>query len=117
MTRRDILQVEDQETTLAVNGNSFHFRFFAFRSLMYMDITRQGRDVCRAKRIMANQWLLPNYVAEGIGNIRFETYKSDGDDYVWYDGFNTKFRLTSYTDEEIKQIEAGEFDFSAVQEG
>ena len=50
---------------------------------------------------MANEWLLPNYVAEGIGNIRFETYAADKDDYVWFEGFNSKFRLVSYNADEI----------------
>ena len=40
-----------------------------------------------------------------MGNIRFETYQSDGNDYVWWEGFNTKFRLTAYTEDEIKEME------------
>lgn len=105
MTQRYIEQVEDQTVSLSINGTSFVFHFFAFRNLMYADISRMDTTVANGKRVMANQWLLPNYVAEGIGNIRFETYESDGDDYVWYDGFNTKFRLFSYTDDEIKAME------------
>ena len=62
---------------------------------MYVDISQNTYSIVSGKRVMANQWLLPNYVAEGIGNLRFETYKADGDDYVWYEGFNTKFRLVS----------------------
>jgi hypothetical protein len=112
MTQRFILKVEDQTKVLAINGKSFQFRFYAFRDLMYVDISQAARNgdnsIVNGKRIMANRWLLPNYVAEGIGNIRFETYEADGDDYVWYEGFNTKFRLVSYTDAEIKQIEEEE---------
>ena len=107
-TQRFIQTIEDQTITLAVNGKSFSFHFFAFRGLMYVDVKRRGEFILAAKRVMANQWILPNYIAEGIGNIRFETYASDGDDYVWYDGFNVKFRLVSYTDAQIKQIEAEE---------
>ena len=108
MTQRYIANSEEQELTLSINGTAFHFRFFAFRNLMYVDISRNQKSVVNAKRVMSNQWLLPNYVAEEIGNIRFETYESDGDDYVWYDGFNTKFRLVTYTDAEIKKMEEEE---------
>ena len=108
MTQRYILNLEEQNENLSINGRAFHFRFFAFRNLMYVDISRNQTAIVNAKRVMANQWLLPNYVAEGIGNIRFETYKSDGDDYVWYEGFNTKFRLVTYTDAEIKKMEEEE---------
>ena len=107
-TQRFIQEIEEQEISLAINGRTFHFRFFPFRSLMYVDISRRGEAIYNAKRIISNKWLLPNYVAEGIGNIRFETYASDGDDYVWWDGFNTKFRLVSYTDDEIKAMEEEE---------
>lgn len=105
MTQRYIENVEDQTVNLSINGTSFVFHFFAFRSLMYVDISQNSNSIVNGKRVMANQWLLPNYVAEGIGNLRFETYKADGDDYVWYEGFNAKFRLVSYTDEEIKKME------------
>lgn len=105
MTQRYIDEVEDQTVNLSINGTSFLFHFFAFRNLMYVDISQRDNAIAMGKRVMTNQWLLPNYVAEGIGNIRFETYKADGDDYVWYDGFNTKFRLVSYTDAEIAEME------------
>ena len=108
MTQRYIANTEDQTTVLSINGKSFSFRFFAFRGLMYVDISRNGTNIVMAKRVMANRWLIPEYAAVGIGNIRFETYKSDADDYVWYDGFNTKFRLMSYMANEIEEMESEE---------
>ena len=106
MTQRNIANTADQTTVLSINGKSFTFRFFAFRGLMYVDITRNDVKIVTAKRVMANRWLIPEYAAVDIGNIRFETYKSDGDDYVWYDEFNTKFRLVSYRAKEIAAMEA-----------
>lgn len=106
MTERHIANVEDQTTYLSINGKSFSFRFYAFRGLMYVDITRNDENLVIGKRVIANRWLLPEYIATGIGNIRFETYKADGDDYVWYEGFNTKFRLVSYREKEIEEMEA-----------
>ena len=73
---------------------------------MYADISQDTTQIANGKRMIPNKWLLPNYVAEGAGNIRFETYKSDGEDYVWWEGFNVKFRLCSYTAEEIAELEA-----------
>lgn len=105
MTQQFLQNIEDQNISFNINGRSFFFRFFAFRALMYVDVERNGVQILNAKRVMANQWIIPNYIAEGIGNIRFETYKSDGDDYVWYEGFNVKFRLMAYTDAEIKELE------------
>lgn len=107
MTQRNILQVPEQTARISIMGARFSFHFLAFRNLMYMDISEGDRVLVTGKRVMSNAWLIPSYEAEGIGNIRFETYKSDRDDYVWYDEFNTKFRLVSYSDAEIKAM-AGE---------
>ena len=115
MTQRYIEKVEDQTTSLSINGKSFVFHFFAFRGLMYMDISRQGNYIVRAKRIMPNRWLIPEYVSNGIGNIRFETYKADEEDYVWYEEFNTKFRLVSYREKEIEELE-GKLKFSMTED-
>ena len=106
MTSRHIANIKDQTVTISINGVSFRFRFFAFRELMYVDISKKDADIVTGKRIMTNRWLLPVYAAEGIGNIRFETYKADEDDYVWYEGFNTKYRLVSYRANEIEKMEA-----------
>lgn len=103
-TQRYIQAIEDQMVNLAINGRSFNFHIFAFRGLMYIDVSRKGVAIYNGKRVMANQWILPPYIAEGIGNIRFETYDSDGTDYVWWEGFNQKFRLVTYTDAEIKNM-------------
>lgn len=106
MTQRYLEVVEEQTTSLSINGKSFTFHFFAFRNLMYVDISRNGENIVISKRIMPNRWLIPEYVATGIGNIRFETYKADEDDYVWWEGFNTKFRLVSYKADEIEELES-----------
>lgn len=108
MTQRYIGNVEDQAVSLSINGKTFSFHFFAFRNLMYVDISRNGEYLVRAKRVMPNRWLIPEYSATGIGNIRFETYKADEEDYVWYDEFNTKFRLVSYRANEIEEMESAE---------
>ena len=105
MTERYLDITEDQDTTLSIGNRSWHFHFYPFRSLMYVDVTRNGEYILAGKRLMANRWILPNYVAEGHGNLRFETYVSDGDEYVWWEGFNEKFRLVSYTDKEIKEMD------------
>lgn len=105
MTQRYLEVIEEQTTSLSINGKSFTFHFFAFRNLMYVDISRNGENIVISKRVMPNKWLIPEYVATGIGNIRFETYKADEDDYVWWEGFNTKFRLVSYKADEIKELE------------
>lgn len=106
MVQQELLIQAEQEGYIGCNGTQIMFRLFAFRGIMYMDITIGDEAIVLARRVIPNQWLLPNYVAQGMGNIRFETYKSDGNDYVWWEGFNTKYRLTSYTEEEIAEMEA-----------
>ena len=108
MEQRYIGVQEEQTASISVNGASYTIRLYPFRDLMYMDLTQNDVDIIRGKRIITNKWLIPSYVAEGNGNVRFESYKSDGDDYVWWEGFNTKFRLMVYTDEEIKALEEKE---------
>lgn len=108
MTQRNLQKIEEQIINIAINGTSFRFRFYAFRNLMYVDVVQGEVEVINGQRVMANQWILPEYIAEGIGNLRFETYDADSNEYVWYEGFNLKFRLISYTDREIKEMEAAE---------
>ena len=104
MTERYLEQSEDQYADFSINEKSFYFHFFVFRGLVYMDVSTDDEPIVTGKRVLPNTWLLPSYIAEGVGNLRFETYRADKDDYVWYEGFNDKFRLVSYTDEEIKEI-------------
>ena len=70
---------------------------------MYADVRIGNQYVVAGKRVMANQWILPLYVTAG-GNFRIETYAADRDDYVWYEGFNTKFRLVVYSGEEMAEM-------------
>lgn len=104
MTIRYLQVIPDQNYSFTLGKVTFAIHLYPFRDLMYIDIKAKGEYVARGKRVLPNAWLLPSYVAEGIGNIRFETYVSDGDEYVWYEGFNKMFRLTSYTDAEIKEL-------------
>ena len=106
MTERSLNIEEEQEVSISMRGGSFRIRFYPFRNLMYMDLTSRDEPIFSGKRVMANQWILPSYIAEETGNMRFETYASDSDDYVWWEGFNTKFRLVSYTPEEIAEMES-----------
>lgn len=98
---------EEQTFRLSLGSSVYRIRLYAFRGLMYIDISRNNGVVVMGKRIMSNQWLLPHYVVRSGGNFRFETYQADNDEYVWYTGFNTKFRLTSYRTEEIAAMEGG----------
>lgn len=99
---------EEQSMRISLGGSVYKTRIYAFRGLMYIDISRNNGYIVTGKRIMANQWLLPHYVVDSGGNFRFETYQADADDYVWYDGFNTKFRLTSYRTDELAAMEGGD---------
>lgn len=106
MTQRYLDKVEDQTAYYMLGRQSFSFRFYPFRGLMYMDIARGDVDIVNGKRVLPNRWLLPEYVAMEVGNLRFETYVADGDDYVWWEDFNTKFRLMDYTADEFAEVRA-----------
>lgn len=108
MTQRYLNVEEEQTVNYTIGGRSFLFRFYGFRDIMYMDVKEGETNIMAGKRVMANRWILPSYIAEGYGNLRFETYASDANDYVWWEGFNTKFRLVSYTDAELKNMEKEE---------
>ena len=106
MTERYLNVIEDQTYNLTMGDAGFLFHFYAFRGLMYFDVKQDDEYLLAGKRVMANRWLLPTYMTGDNGNLRFETYKSDGEDYVWWEGFNEKFRLVSYTEEEIAEMDA-----------
>lgn len=106
MTQKYLQQIPEQTAYITVYGRMFNFHFYTFRGLVYVDIKRDTNYVVSGKRVLPNVWLLPRSIAVGYGNVRFETYAADGDDYVWYDGFNKKFRLMVYSDEEIEELEA-----------
>ena len=106
MLQKQIGQREEQQFSVSMGNTTFQLRLYAFRDLMYMDLLQGGEYVFAGKRVMANQWILPSYLAEDRGNLRFETYKADDKDYVWYKEFNTKFRLMIYTASEFKEVES-----------
>ena len=105
MRQIGLRQDEVQDTRISIGSSVYNVHLFAFRGLMYIDVMRDGEYIVAGKRIIANQWLLPHYVRKMGGNFRFETYQSDREEYVWYTGFNTKFRLTVYGSEEIDENE------------
>lgn len=107
MEQRYLQKEEDQSVSIQIGNRTYRFHFFPFRNLMYMDVSYRREMIIAGKRVLPNQWLLPNYIAEGRGNLRFETYKADGNDYVWWEEFNDKFRLMLYKDAEIKSLEVG----------
>ena len=113
MTQQYLSNEESQTLSVSIGNLSLFGRLYAFRDLMYMDLRRNETYIFAGKRMLPNQWILPMYIAEGNGNLRFETYVADKDEYVWYDGFNDKFRLMIYTEEEVKTIDAG----GKVEEG
>ena len=97
--------VEEQNLTTVIGGRLYRFRFYPFRNQMYMDL-HSGEDyIFAGKRIMTNRWILPDYLAAENGNLRFETYAPDANEYVWWEGFNKKFRLVAYSYKEIKDME------------
>ena len=96
---------EDQTSSITIDGETFAFHFYPFRDLMYVDIYQSDELIVAGKRVMANRWLIPEYFVSEMGNLRFETYRADGKDYVWWDGFNVKFRLMAYSASEIETLE------------
>ena len=106
MNQITLKKEETQEVRIPIGSSVYNIRLFPFRKLMYIDIVRDGEYIVAGKRVMANQWLIPAYIKRIGGNFRFETYDSDCDDYVWYSGFNTKFRLVVYGESEIESAES-----------
>lgn len=93
---------ESQTISVGLGGKTYTFRIYHFRTLMYIDIRRGKEYLVTGKRIMSNEWIIPSYKSNYDGNVRFETYTPDKDSYVWYEGFNTKFRFVVYTADEIE---------------
>lgn len=94
---------ESQTIRIAIGGRPYTFRFYPFRSLMYVDIMRYKDYLVAGKRIISGEWLIPPYMSNEDGNARFETWAPDRESYVWYEGFNTKFRFMVYGAEEMEE--------------
>lgn len=105
MTQKYLNVTEEQTANFMIGGRGFLLRLYPFRKLMYMDLTEGDNVIFSGKRVIQNRWILPAHIAQGVGNLRFETYPSDKNDYVWWDGFNTKFRLMVYTFDELPKDE------------
>ena len=108
MQQIELVIEEEQETGITIGSVQYAIRLFAFRNMMYIDISVNNQDIVLGKRVISNSWLVPDYATQGEGNMRFECYKADGKDHVWWEQFNTKFRLTTYTKEEIEEMDAKE---------
>ena len=95
-----------QTVWITIKSTTFEISLFPINSVMYISVRTSPNDVIVAsRRIVANEWLLPSYKVISSGNFRFEVYSADADEYVWYDGFNDKFRFCWYTNEEIAEME------------
>ena len=94
---------EVQTLRLALGGVPYIFRFYPFRSLMYVDITKVKNVIVAGKRVMVGEWLVPPYMSNEDGNVRFEAWAPDRESYVWYEGFNTKFRFMVYGADELEE--------------
>ena len=101
---------QEAEVTVSVmaGNRDYYIRFYDFRDLTYCDITYGDEIIVAGKRVMANQWLIPRYMTGEGGNVRFETYEADKDEYVHHTGFDTKFRLCAYSADEIAEMEKTE---------
>lgn len=95
---------EESDVIIVIDEHSFNLHFYPFRGLMYLDLSKDGEIVASGQRVIANQWLLPLYMMDECGNFRFETYKPDANQYVWWEGYNQMFRLVSYTKTEIEEM-------------
>lgn len=99
-------KTDEQYVYTTLSSRPYTFRFYVFRDLLYMDISSRGEYLAVGQRVMANQWLIPDYMANQYGNMRFETYAADANEYVTPEGFNLKFRLRGYSAKEIAAMEA-----------
>lgn len=105
MEDKYLTATEEQTAYISLGDRVFELRIYPFRSLMYCDITDGDGYVCAGKRIICNEWLLPDYEAKGVGNFRFETYIPDVEDYPWWEDFGKKFALRVYTADELDESE------------
>lgn len=101
MKNYSLAQIDDLSTIISLGNGTYTLRLYAFRELIYADVLENDKYVVSGKRVMLGEWIIPPYLVQGRGNIRFEAYAADSDDYVWYTGYNTKFRLVGYTAKEI----------------
>lgn len=103
MTQITLAQVEDQTVHIVLGKVIYFVRLWAFREMMYADISHGGERIVSSLRILPNTWIIPfKYMADG-GNFRFETNQADKNEYPFYTGFNTKFKLCTYTNNEMVQ--------------
>ena len=75
----------------------FVCRVYEFNGLMYMDVSVDDERLVAGKRVVQNEWILPEYLGRRLGNFRFETSEADRDSYPNYEGFNEKFKLAVYS--------------------
>ena len=106
MKTYSLANIDDLTTILQLGREVFTVRLYGFRDITYADVLQNNEYIVAGKRVMIGDWILPKYLVSEFGNVRFEAYSSDSDEYVWYTGYNTKFRLVSFTANEIKAMEA-----------
>lgn len=94
-------ETQDATVWIQLGNQNYRIRLYEFRGLTYADVSTLDNGVINGHRVMTNEWILPKYLQGGNGNFRFEAYEPDAADYVHYTGYNTKFRLEAYTEDEM----------------
>ena len=89
-----------------LNGHSVKITVHNFKGLAYIDVMVDGEVLMSGQRAMNNQWILPSYKNDIIGNLRFEAHKPDSLEYVTIDNINTVFKLHNYSPDELKELES-----------
>lgn len=94
---------KDQSVWITLKDTTCLLRIYEFGDLVFVDVKVDDDYVLAGHRVMCNSWILPAYVAVDRGNIRFEAYAPDANEYVSVSGFNDKFRLAYYLSDEIEE--------------
>jgi len=91
-------------STFAFRSADYNFRITlrSMKGITLVTVADENGTLSAGVRAIPGQWLIPYKYLSQKGNFRFESEHSE--DYPYYTGFNTDFKLVYYTPDEVEEI-------------
>lgn len=91
-------------STFAFRSSEYTFRLTlrSMKGITLVTVADENGTVSAGVRAILGQWLIPYKHLSQKGNFRFESEISE--EYPYYTGFNSDFKLVYYTVDEVDKI-------------
>jgi hypothetical protein len=102
MTTITLPEYPNSRFSASIDNKTYTITIRTFGDMTMFSIADENGAIYNGCRAITGQWLIPYKYLSQNGNFRFESEHSE--EYPYYTGFNTDFKLVYYTADEVEEI-------------